>query len=180
MQNSMRLRATLLAGAIGATLIWSCAGPDLPDAPNPPRVRHTAPPNFGDDPTPRPSPGSSGGATPSPGATGNPGTLPPAPHGGQLVKTGTSYLEFYVDTQNGKTVFFGFPFDRKLQAIKGTKSDGTGTYSVDGGASAALTPFETGGTVIFYAYPKLTSGNHSIGMSLIVKGVSYVGTFTYP
>ncbi|MBM3275576.1 MAG: hypothetical protein FJZ00_10505 [Candidatus Sericytochromatia bacterium] len=176
----MRLRFTILAGAIGATLVWSCAGPDLPDAPNPPRIRHTVPPDFGNDPTPTPSPGSSGGATPSPGSTGTPATLPPAPHGGQLARSGPNYLEFFVDTQNGKTVFFAFPFDKKLQAIKGTKADGTGTYTVDGGASAALTPFETGGTVIFYVYPKLTSGSRAVGMSLTVKGVSYSGTFTYP
>lgn len=159
-------------------VIAACSGPELPDSPDPPhRISNATLPPFGEE-SPRPSPGASGAPTPAP--TGSP-VVATAPRGGKLVKTGKVYLEFLPGSQNGKLLFYAFPYDERLAGLKVSTGDGSGTIAIDGGASKSLTPFlDEDRAIFFYLYPQVGGGNHTMAIGAKVKATTYSGTFTYP
>jgi len=177
-----RAGAVLLAMLACGAGLAGCPGEELPDAPNPPRVRRTPDPGFFDpSPDPSASPGASPGApTPTPRPT--PSGLPAAPRDGKLVKTGSNYLEFLPGEQGGKLLFFAFPYDSRLQPLRNPVADGSATIRIDGVSfsMSALNDAAGGGDLFFYLFPRVGPGSHQIEITAKVKTVTYSGTFTYP
>lgn len=169
---ALRRRWIAAALAAGIASLASCAE-DLPDAPTVVRARRTPLP-F--EPDPEPSASSLPGPLPAP--TG--AALPPAPRDGQLVRTGSGYLEFIATVQNGRLVFLVFPYDSRLAGIRGTLRDASGTVRIDGGSPVPLSPYTDSGEIFLYLYPRIGPGSHRVEISAIVQGVSFSGTFTHP
>lgn len=157
-----RCAIVLIAAGIGV----SCAGPELPNAPDPPHIDHTAtlPPL-----TP--------GQTPDPSQT-----LPPAPHNGQLVATGGGYLEFLSNPENGLPLYFLFPYDSQLSPLILSTVGNSATLTIDGTPQAmtAATDPNNNNSLFFYVYPQLSGSTHQIQATATISGTTYTGTFHDP
>ena len=155
----------LLAGAIVLVgIAVACAGPDLPDAPDVPHLENTLPPL-------------SPGQTPAPFQT-----LPPAPHGGQIAQAGGGYLEFLSYPENGRSLYFLFPYDAQLNGLQKSTASVQATLTIDGTPQAMTAALDTqgDGSLFFYVYPHLSGTTHQIQASATIAGTTYTGSFTDP
>ena len=162
-QRSAAYRWALVALAAGIGI--SCAGPELPNAPNPPHIDHTA--------TPAPL---------QPGQTPDPyQSLPPAPHtGGQMSATGGGYLEFLSHPENGQPLYFLFPYNSQLVPLTTSSANAAATLTIDGTPQTMMAGNETDGTLYFYVYPHLSGSTHQIQATAAIAGVTYTGSYTDP
>ncbi len=154
-----------LVGAIVATgIAVACAGPDLPNAPDVPHVENTLP-------------SASPGETPAPFQT-----LPPAPHGGQIDQAGGGYLEFLAYPENGRSLYFIFPYDAQLSGLQKSTVGAQATLTIDGTPQTMTAALDTqgDGSLFFYVYPHLSGSTHQIEASVTVAGTTYTGSFTDP
>ncbi len=159
-----RYSVILVGALVAAGIAVACAGPDLPDAPNVPHVENTLAPL-----TP--------GQTPSPFQT-----LPPAPHGGQIVQAGAGYLEFLSYPENGRSLYFLFPYDAQLNGLQKSTTNAQATLTIDGTPQTMTAALDTqgDGSLFFYVYPQLSGSTHQIQASVTVAGTTYTGSFTDP
>ena len=156
-QRSARLMLALVVCGMGV----ACAGPTLPDAPDPPLAAYT--------PTPSQT------ATPS-------GSLPQAPHtGGELAASGGGYIEFLSYPEQGQALYFLFVYNDQLIPVKAPVSAAAATMTIDG-TTAAMTPaiYSQDGSLYFYVFPQLTGASHTIQVTATISGTSYSGSFTSP
>lgn len=146
-------------------LLWACHGSLYPVAPEPPE-RVTV-------------------GSPDPGAPEDPSPSERGPYGGQLVASGTRYLEFLGYTPpGGSYTLYLFPWDAGMAAIPRTGTTARATLVLSNGRQISMTAATNSedGSLFFYAKPEASFErlNVTIQAEVTVPSGVLTGTFAHP
>lgn len=158
------MNVRLLAFAL-PLLLWACQGELYPLAPDLPE-RQTV-------------------GSPDPGAPEDPNSSEIGPYGGQLVASGTRYLEFLGYTPpGGSYTLYLFPWDAGMAAIPRSGATVRATLSLSNGRQVPMTAATNSddGSLFFYVKPEASFErlNVTIQAEVTLPNAVLTGSFAHP